>query len=219
VALFLGPSGGVQTPVGLDDGAYITDLPGFLEHTDEVRCENGIPRNCLTITDTDIVVDLEGTSFAFVMNIRRSFHFNCIVRLIRVNGEVRAALYATRLKSPLIQDKSRRVLAIEQGSELFLPFDGGIPFPIEKIEWKQKKQQKVRKPRFQSEDGRQRPSPMEKQKSEEQKGCELTLLSAWLSDEMPTLPIVILSDDEAVEKYKAQERTMKVRSRRPKEAD
>jgi hypothetical protein len=94
--LYIGPNGGVCTPVPLDDGAYICDLPGFLEHTDEVRCDDGIPKSCFVVTDTDIAVDLDGSTLTLAEHMRRSFHFNCVVRLVRIGGQPRTALSATR---------------------------------------------------------------------------------------------------------------------------
>jgi hypothetical protein len=130
---------GVRTSVTLEDGAFIADLCGFLEHIDEVKCDDGIPRSCLLVTDTDLVVDMDGTPFTFAKQIRRSFHFNCIVRLMRVDGEPRVGLFATKLKGPLTDEKARRGQAIREGGELFLPFDGEIPFPVEEIQWKDRK--------------------------------------------------------------------------------
>jgi hypothetical protein len=221
IALFPGPAGGVHTPVSIDDGAFIRDLPGFLEHTDEVRCENGIPRTCLTVTDTDIVVDLEGTAFPLARSIRRSFHFNCIVRLVRVAGEPRAALYATRTSGPLGDEKPRRGVAIAEGCELMLPFDGDIPFPIQRTEWKEKRRARQREaqPKARGEEARRRAPRVERKADEEEEGCELTLLSGWLYDDIPVLPIVVLSDDEAVGKYKAKaERLERIRQRKAKGA-
>ena len=33
--------------LALDDGEFICELNGFLEHTDEVKCEDGIPKSCM----------------------------------------------------------------------------------------------------------------------------------------------------------------------------
>lgn len=134
--------GRIHSPVALEEGAFIADLPGFLMHTDEVKAENGIPLSCLIVTDNDIIIDTEGTTFTFAPLIRRSFHFNCIVKLIRIKGEPRIGLFATRMKGALSEEKSRRGPAIQADGELFLPFDGEIPFPVNKIEWKDKKRGK-----------------------------------------------------------------------------
>jgi hypothetical protein len=224
VALFVHPTDcGVCTPVALDDGAYIADLPGFLEHTDEVRSEGGLPRTCLVITDTDIVVDMEGTPFTLARHIRRSFHFNCIVRLVRVTGEVRVALYATRTKGPLGDEKSRRGVAIAEGGELLLPFDGEIPFQIERVEWKEKKRHTRRQvqphvqPRQRVEDGRKRQTRQGRVRQTEEETVGLTLLSGFLCEEIPALPIVLLPDRSAVARYNAQmEQQERIRSRKGK---
>jgi hypothetical protein len=134
----------VKTNVGLEDGAFITDLPGFMEHTDEVGCEGGIPKTCLAVTDADVVVDMEGTACTFARHIRRGFHFNCIVKLVRVESEARVALYATKLKGPLSDEKMRKGIVIPENGELILPFDGEIPFPVEKVEWKTKRRNSKR---------------------------------------------------------------------------
>lgn len=221
----------VRTAVALEDGAFIADLPGFLEHTDEVKCDDGIPRTCLLVTDNDVIVDMEGAAFPVANHIRRSFHFNCIVRLVRVNGEARVALYATRTKGPLSDEKSRRGIAISEGGELFLPFDGEIPYPIEKIEWKEKKRPKqrspvvtrARSPAPPSEPEVPKPRRVSAHQRNSHKGnsvegeSRLTLLSGFLFDDIPTLPIVQLPDEEAVERYKNQKlHKERMRSRKGK---
>jgi hypothetical protein len=217
--------GAVRTPIGLEDGAYVTDLPGFLEHTDEVKCDDGIPRHCLVVTDGDVVVDMEGTSCTFAKHIRRSFHFNCVVKLIRVNGDARVALYATRMKGPLSEEKARRGQAIPEGGELFLPFDGEIPFPVEKCEWREKKRPRQRTPPRPKEPV---PEPEVKPKKQQRprvppkpavvaEDSALTLLSGFCFDEIPTLPFILLPDQDAVEKYKNQQmQKARVRNRKGK---
>ena len=208
---------GIRTSVALDDGEFICELNGFLEHTDEVKCEDGIPKSCMLVTDLDLVVDIEGTPVSYLKDIRRSFHFNCIVKLVRINGETKAALYATRMKGPLSEEKSRRGQAILEGGELFLPFDGEIPFPIRKVEWKEKKQR-----------GRPPPAPKPKPTVKPKKvkkppvlldvsprESNITLLSGFLSDDISALPFVILPDKESVDLYHAQ-KYQKSRVRRPK---
>jgi hypothetical protein len=228
VALAL-DGGAVRTPAGLDDGAFIADLPGFLMHTDEVRCDGGIPRACLAVTDTDVVADMEGTPCDFARHIRRSFHFNCLVKLVRVDGEARAALYATRLKGPLSDEKSKRGLAIQPGGELLLPFDGELPYPIERTEWKERKRAPA-PPRPRAPAPAPAPAPAEREPAKPRKPpahvrqaptpppaeeeSPLTLLSAFLVDDIPTLPIVLLPDREAVERYKSQLQEAKKKTRR-----
>lgn len=141
--------GKVKTPVPIDDGSFITDLPGFIMRSDDVNADKGIPKSCLVIANSDIVVDLNGTSLCKCATaIRRSFHFNAIAKLIRVKGEAIAALFATRMKGPLSEEKNRRGPAIPEGGEIILPFDGEIPYNVQKIEWKEKKS------RYNSSNGR-----------------------------------------------------------------
>jgi hypothetical protein len=127
----------ITTSEIVDDNQFITLLPGFIMHNEEVRSENGIPREVLAITDDCCVVDLRNSGFKFIRDLKRGFHFNCIVKMIRVDGKICVALYATRLKGPLLDDKARRWYAIQSGNELVLPFDGRIPFPTKKTEWKE----------------------------------------------------------------------------------
>lgn len=132
--------GKVKTPVSIDDGSFIIDLPGFIMRTDDVNADKGIPKSCLVVANSEIVVDLNGTPLCkYATSIRRSFHFNAIAKLIRVKGEAIAALFATRMKGPLSEEKNRRGPAIPEGGEIILPFDGEIPYNVQKIEWKEKK--------------------------------------------------------------------------------
>lgn len=203
---------GIRTAEALDDGAFICEVNGFLEHTDEVRCENGIPRSCVLVTDLDLVVDTEGTPMSFLKAIRRSFHFNCIVKLVRINGEIKAALYATKTTGPLNDEKSRRGHAIVEGGELFLPFDGEIPFPIRKVEWKEKKNRGRQAPPVKPKGG----AKIRKKNSTVEVANPLphiTLLSGFLSDKIPTMPFVVLPDNESASLYQ----TLKNQTNRNKE--
>ncbi|OHS96693.1 hypothetical protein TRFO_09858 [Tritrichomonas foetus] len=139
IELYLDDESRVRSPVSIDDGSYIADLPGFLMHTDEVDADNGIPNSCILVTNSDIIVDMNGTSFPLATKIRRSFHFNAIVKLIRVRGEARVALFATRMKGPLSEEKNRRGPAIPENGEIILPFDAGMPYDVQKVDWKEKK--------------------------------------------------------------------------------
>ena len=135
--------GGVFTPVSLDDGAFITEIPGFLIHTDEIKADSGIPYSSILLTDDTLIIDTSGTPFQQLStHFRRSFHFNCIAKLIRIKGDLRVALFATRLQGPLSEEKTKRGDAILANGELILPFDGYIPFPTEKIEWKDRRRRK-----------------------------------------------------------------------------
>ncbi|KAK8884555.1 hypothetical protein M9Y10_043669 [Tritrichomonas musculus] len=96
--------------------------------------------------------------------IKRSFNFNCIVRLFRFGGEVRAGLFGVRAKGPLSEERvfkpqkkekdaygsidadedaidkmKKALLAIPKGGELFLPLDADIPYSVLMPIWKEKK--------------------------------------------------------------------------------
>lgn len=96
--------------------------------------------------------------------IKRSFNFNCIVRLFRHNGEVKVALFGVRAKGPLSEERAfkpqknekyavgssdandetidkmkKALLAIPKGGELFLPLDADIPYSVLMPIWKEKK--------------------------------------------------------------------------------
>lgn len=135
--------GGVYTPTSLEDGAFITEIPGFIFHTDEIKADSGLPYTSILVTDDVLFVDALETPFQdFSRKLRRSFHFNCIVKMIRVQGTLHAALFATKLQGPLSEEKSRRGDAIPANGELILPFDGHIPYPTEKVEWKERRRRK-----------------------------------------------------------------------------
>jgi hypothetical protein len=212
----------VKSPVALEDGAFIADLPGFLEHIDEVKCDSGIPRSCLLVTDSDVVIDMEGSSFSFAKYIRRSFHFNCIVKLVKVNSDPRVALFATRLKGPLSDEKIRRGNAILENGEILLPFDGEIPFPVSKVEWKVKKQvvkpipppvaMKAKSSVKEAKQKKVNQRSRTKANVSEESESKITLLSGFLVDEIPVLPFVLLPDPDAVDRYRSQ-RIQKARVR------
>ena len=220
IKIYEGEDKRIYSPVALDDGAFIAELPGFLMHTDEVRTDNGIPLSCLIVTDSDVIIDTEGTSFTFAPLIRRSFHFNCIVKLIKIKGEPRVGLFATRMKGPLSEEKSRRGPAIPANGEILLPFDGEIPYPIKKVEWKDKKQ---RGQKFSTQKGiksttfttrssalkkksekQASPPPSSHKKNHYEPAISLSLLSLFYDDYVPPMPFVLLDDDEAVDRYKNQ---------------
>jgi hypothetical protein len=86
-------------------------------------------------------------------------------------------------------------LADVANAELFLPFDNHLPFRIQIIEWKVKKPSKQRKPHSNPKGHHEAPKQPEKKAKEDD--SEVTLLSAWLLERMPVVPIVLLSDDDA----------------------
>ena len=204
VKLYEDNDGKIKTSVALEDGTFITELPGFLMHTDEVKADKGIPITCILITNSDIVVDLNGSSFTFTSKIKRSFHFNTIAKLIRVKGEVKVALFATRLKGPLSEEKNKRGPAIPKDGEIILPFDGVIPYEVEKIEWKDKKIRKTISHSHENETTKSNvlQNPKKKQKEDQVCNFQLSLLSSFLYEAVPPMPFVILPDQNAVDKYK-----------------
>ena len=210
--------GRVITPVAIDDGAFICEVGGFLIHTDEVKTDNGIPLNCMLITDNELVIDTEGGSFDLAPSIKRSFHFNTIVKLVRVDGELKVGLFAVRRKGPLSEEKSKRGPAIPASGEIVLPFDGDIPYPTKKCEWKDRKH-RVRSTPIEKKPKPQAPDKTKRRQSETRVKTEyehegLTLLSSFYDDSVPPLPFVLLPDDDAVDQYRTQqEMRMRIRSR------
>jgi hypothetical protein len=198
VAVFIGGDSRVRTPVALDDGQFICELPGFIMHTDEAPSDAGLDLSVLSITDSEVVCDLAGAKCQFARLLRRSFHFNAVVKLVRIRGCPAACLFATRPRGPLCDDKGRRGPAILENGEIVIPFDAGLPFDVQRIGWKEKRQ-RSRQQTEQTRDVR----------------VELSLLSAFVTDIVPPLPIVLLPDQDAVEKYLFA-KAAKPRSRRPR---
>ena len=209
IPIMLNPDGRVVTPVPIDDGAFICDVPGFLVHTDEIPTDDGIPLNCLLITDNELVVDTEGGSFPFASALRRSFHFNTIVKLVRISGTLHVALFAVRMKGPLGEDKTKRGPAIPAGGEIILPLDGDIPYPVRKCEWKDRKQRARVPPPEKRVKPRRRQEPVVAPKSE-YAHPDLTLLSAFYDESVPPMPFILLPNEDAVEQYRIQ---MEIRTR------
>jgi hypothetical protein len=207
VQLEIDENGIIRSPVDLDNGQFIMDIPGFLVHTDEVKADRGLNLSYLSLTDSELVLCLYDD---FARGIKRSFHFNSIVKLVRVNGVLKVGLFATKLKGPLGEERNRKVAAVRKGGEIVIPFDGGIPFDVRKIDWKDKKQ----KPKITIE--------MEPKAPEEKKGrdlrngkrsgkqssstknsslMELSLLSSFMEDGVPPMPFTLLPDKQAVDRY------------------
>jgi hypothetical protein len=184
IAVFVGGDRRVRTPIALDDGQFICDLPGFIMHTDEVRTDDGLDLSVLSITDSEVVCDLAGAKFKFARLLRRSFHFNAVVKIVRIRTQPTACLFATRRRGPLSDEKGRRGPAILENGEIIIPFDAGLPFDVPRIGWKDKRQ-------------RQKPHIEQSRAA----SAELSLLSAFVTDIVPPLPIVLLPDQDAVKKY------------------
>ena len=192
----------VITPVPIDDGAFICDVPGFLIHTDEVPADDGIPLTCMLVTDNELVVDTEGGPFDLAPLFRRSFHFNAIVKLVRISGTLHVGIFAVRMKGPLSEDKSKRGPAIPAGAEIVLPLDGDIPYPVRKCEWKERKQ----RPKPVAQEKRAKPRPRQDKPiiPKTEYSYELTLLSSFYDESVPPMPFVLLPDQDAVDQYRVQ---------------
>ena len=228
IDIYKGEDNRVHSPVQIEDGALISLLPGVLMHTDEVHCDDGIPLSCLVVTDTSVVIDTSNTSFSFSPYFRRSFHFNCIVKLIRINNEIRVGLFATRMKGPLNEEKSRRGFAIQKDCEIILPFDGEIPYPLPKCEWKEKRR-KVKTiieikddPEYKTS-MQTRASSKKRNKSDEElmlsisrkqeMASNLTLLGTFVDEGVSVIPFILLPDDEAVQRFKEKQESRKLRGK------
>ncbi|KAH0787921.1 PHD-finger family protein [Histomonas meleagridis] len=229
IEIYKGEDEHIHSTVQIEDGALICLLPGLLMHTDEVECENGIPLSCLVVTDTSVVIDTNKTNFPFTPYFRRSFHFNCIVKLIRVNDEIRVGLFATRMKGPLNEEKSRRGFAIQKDCEIILPFDGEIPYPTPKCEWKEKKR-KVKTiieikddPEYKTS-MQTRAAIKKKNKSDDELlmsisrkhelASGISLLSTFTDESVPVIPFILLPDDEAVQRFKEKQEKGKFKGKK-----
>ena len=120
-------------------GDFICSIPGLLCHQDEIRAEEGIPRTCIMIPGTPICIDVSQSTNTIVKHIRRSFNFNCVIKLQSVDGSPVVMMYATRARGPLGDERSSSGPAIPKGEELLLPFDTDMPYPVEKQPWKIKR--------------------------------------------------------------------------------
>jgi hypothetical protein len=218
VPLFVDEDGVVRTPAPLEDGQFIADLHGFLMHTDEVEADNGIPLTCLSVTDTDLMIDMEGSTFEFTLQLARSFHFNVIVKMYRLINEPRVGLFATRMKGPLLEEKGKKGIAIAANSPLFLPFDGELPFVVSHLEWKERKnrskaQTVPKPPASKIEKKKLQPQPKPKPKPIE---CPvvLSLLSAFCEDIVPPIPVIVLTEKECQERLRRENHRTRTKPQR-----
>jgi hypothetical protein len=179
-------NGKTVTSGNLDDGAFICEIPGFLMHKDEVAAGLGIPMNCVSIAESDLILDTEGTASTIALSVRRGFRSNCIARLMRISGDVRVGLFATRMKGPLVEDRPRRGPAIPALSELVLPFDGELPYAVKKYEWRDRRT-------------RTRPTRKLSQKEKPSMLGQLTLLSSFVEDIIPPMPFILVRDRASAE--------------------
>lgn len=224
----------IFTKEPIEDNQLILEIPGFLEHYDEVRADNGIPYSCISVTNKEYVIDVSGSTHQKLANIKRSFHFNCIVKMIKIGGEVRVALYSTRPTGPLSDDKGRRGPAIQADQELVLPLDGFIPFSTQKVEWKEKKarpkpaqaQTQLRSPSPPpttrsrqysppplplTRDKKKKKAQQEKKKKQQEEDVHLSLLSAFSFDVIPPIPIILVSEKEEKAKQQQEKKSTKRR--------
>lgn len=202
--LYVGRDSFVHSKAALEDGQFICDLPGFCLHTDEINANNGLQKTCLTVTNKDVVVDLGQSSFNMAHNLARSFHYNTVVKLYKVSDEPRVGLFAARMKGPLSEEKSKKGPAIQADAVLYVPLDGDLPFVTQKIEWKD------RRGRGRIPARTKQPEPAVKQNGKKKqqrprKGAPietpvtLSLLSAFLEDIVPPIPIIVKTEKELEE--------------------
>jgi hypothetical protein len=212
-------------------GGFICDIPGLLCHEDEIDASLGIPRSCINIAGTQIVIDVSRSTNQLIQRIKRSFHYNCLAKIVRVAGEVRVGLYATGMKGPMLEDKSTRGIA--QNSELLLSMDADLPYAVERPFWKLKraksagKSRRTRAPKPREiPEARPRPKKKEipeieprtmKTRAKTEFPFSLTLLSAFCEDACPPMMLVLRDDkkmrDEAPESgtFRTRLRTMRTR--------
>ena len=199
----------------VENGGFICEIPGLLCHEEEIKSGKGIPRSVIGVPETRIVVDVSRSSNEVLQHIRRSFTFNCDVKLVRVNGAVKVGLYGTKLRGMLSDDKALLSSSIAAGGELLLPLDVSLPYPIEKPIWKIKKAKQVvsnkkvrvkveKKPTTdapkQPKRKRTPPPPSESRAMKTRARAEfpvvLTLLSSFQEDACPPMPIILKNQRE-----------------------
>jgi hypothetical protein len=198
----------------VEHGGFICDVPGLLCHEDEIDASQGIPRSCVNIAGTQIVIDVSRSTNPLIQYIRRSFHYNCLTKIVRVAGNVRVGLFATGMKGPMLEDKSPR--GIPEHSELLLSMDADLPYAVEKPFWKLKKAKPAGKSRSaRSKAARVSPKPVVESKSRSKKKetseiepramktrsktdfpFALTLLSAFCEEACPPMPVILRDDKE-----------------------
>ena len=168
------------------DNEFICEVPGFVCVYTEMQASAGLSLDWISIPNTDYVIDTDKTSFTICQSIRRSFHYNCQPRLVRIKGELKVALFGHRVRTPLFEKErpSKKSPAIPEGGELILPLDADLPYPVPKIVWRD------RKPRH-------RPVPVKQ--DPEKFG---TLLSLFYESSAPPLPVQVMSKEELHEKEK-----------------
>jgi hypothetical protein len=172
------------------DGGFICEVPGKLYDYDEMPSLDGLSLSWISVPETDFVIDTDETGFTVCSSIRRSFHYNCEPKLVRIQQDVKVGLIAHRMRGPLIEQIAKRGPAIPEGGEIILPLDADMPFPIPPCAWKD------RGTKF-------RPAPLPEAKAEEPASRHL-LLDLFSDLAPPPLPVKVLSNEEINEKEKAE---------------
>ena len=166
------------------ENEFICEVPGFVCVYTEMPASNGLSLDWISIPNTDYVIDTDKTSFTMCRSIRRSFHYNCHPRIIRIHGELRVALFAHRLRGPGLEKQTKKGPAIPEGGELILPLDSDLPYPVPKINWRERK--------------RHRTPPQTKEPEP-----PATLLSLFYDPSAPRLPVQVMSKEEFQEKERS----------------
>jgi hypothetical protein len=225
VPLFLTQERRVLIQKAVEPGAFICEMPGLLCHEDEVDATQGIPRSCINIPVTQIVIDVSRSTNPILKHIRRSFHYNCLAKIIRVGGDVHVGLYATKLRGPMLEDKSLH--GIPENGELFLSLDADLPYPVDRPFWKAKKEKCAPKSRTRPRAARvssgdePKPKPSRKEVRVEPKTMKtrakaefpfaLTLLSLFCDDACPPMLVVLRDTAEAKQETGIRSRLRRVR--------
>ena len=194
VKIYLDGDGVVKVSESVADNEYICDLPGFILHIDEIDANQGIPDTVISIHDTDVAVDMDGSIFDLAPKIKRSLHPNCLVKFYKVKTELRVGIFCARLASPN-EDKPPRDPTILANHPLKLPFDFDLPYLLEKTSWREKKT------RTKSSDSLSSIDKKKKNKKEEE-WPHISLLDSFLKDTVPALPLSISLSKDTLERKK-----------------
>lgn len=190
---------GVFIQSDVEENGFICDISGVLYHYFEMPASKGLKLEWISIPNTEFVIDTEKTSFTYCKTIKRSFHYNCQPKLIRINNDVHIALFAHRMKGPLADHQSKKLPAIRANEEIILPLDGDLPYKVPKTEWKEKKH-KVHHPVIPHPSIHVTTRSMEKKKEEIQNAT--SLLSLFYDSAVPILPFQVMTEKEVEEKEK-----------------
>ena len=215
IPISLTEDGRVIAEKEVGNGGFICEIPGLLCHEEEIKSGKGIPRSVIGIPDTRIVVDVSRSSNPILKHIRRSFTFNCEVKLVRVNGAVKVALYGTKLRGMLSDEKTMLGSSIAAGGELLIPLDVSIPYPVDKPFWKVKKAKQPANPKKPRVKVEKKPPDVSAPKQPKKKRVPqttesramktraraefpvtLTLLSSFQEDACPPMPIILKNQRE-----------------------